>query len=57
MIGEGQWDLGGAAPNLIEMPRFGEVGETLNHKPSSSIIFAWSKPTTDWPSMIVTGVL
>jgi hypothetical protein len=28
-----------------------------DHKPSRSIIFCWSNPTTDWPSMIVTGVL
>ena len=27
------------------------------YNPSSSMIFNWSKPTTDWPSMIVTGVL
>jgi hypothetical protein len=39
------------------MDCIGEPGETLNHNPSSSMIFCWSNPTTDWPSMIVTGVL
>jgi hypothetical protein len=27
------------------------------YMPNNSTSLAWSKPTTDWPSIIVTGVL
>ena len=46
---------GQAATNPAKL-RGHPIGLSI-YNPSSSMIFSWSKPTTDWPSIIVTGAL